>query len=98
MEILLAVTTIIRILLRIYTLLLWARLILDWVIVLKRDFRPRGFFAVLVEIVFTLTDPPIKMFRRVLPPIRLGQISLDLGWLLTMLSCWLLLAFIPGYW
>lgn len=98
MEILLIVTTVIRVLLRVYTLLLWARLIIDWILVFKRDFRPRGVLAVLVEIVYTATDPPIRMFRRILPPIRLGQVSLDLGWLMTMLACWLLLAFIPGYW
>lgn len=51
----------------------------------------------LVELVYSITDPPIKMFRRVLPPIRLGQISLDLGWILTMLVCWILLAIIPGW-
>lgn len=98
MEIFFLILTGVRVLLRVYTLVLWARLIIDWVMVLKRDFRPRGPLVVLVEVVFMLTDPPIKMFRKVLPPIRLGQIALDLGWLLTMLSCWVLLAFIPGYW
>lgn len=81
--------------LRIYTYLLWARFILDWVTVLNPRFRPRGIWLVLIEFVYTLTDPPIKMFRRILPPIRLGQISLDLGWMLTMLACWILLALIP---
>jgi YggT family protein len=38
------------------------------------------------------------MFRKVLPPIRLGQIMLDLGWMLTLISCWILLAIIPGWW
>jgi len=97
-EIVLAVGTVIRVALRIYTLILWGRLVLDWVVILNRRFRPRGPLAVLVELVYTVTDPPIKMFRKILPPIRLGSISLDLGWMLTMLVCWLLLAIIPGWW
>lgn len=87
---------VLRIALRIYTLVLWARFILDWVTVLNRNFRPRGFAAVAVEFVYTITDPPIRMFRRLLPPIRLGQVAIDLGWMLTMLVCIILLAIIPG--
>ena len=97
MEIVLAVGTVLRVLLRIYTLVLWVRFVLDWILVLNRRFRPRGPLAVLVELVYTVTDPPIRMFRRILPPIRLGQVSLDLGWMLAMLSCWILLAIIPGW-
>lgn len=98
MEIVYVLGTILRVALRIYVLVLWVRFVLDWVVVLNPRFRPRGPLAVLVELMYSLTDPPIRMFRRILPPIRLGQISLDLGWLLTMLSCWILLAIIPGGW
>ncbi|MBO1901997.1 YggT family protein [Leucobacter weissii] len=79
-------------LLRIYTYVLWGRFIIDWVRVLAPRFRPRGALIVVFEVIFTVTDPPIRFFRRVLPPIRLGQIALDLGWMLTMLSCWILIA------
>ena len=89
--------TILRVLLYVYVLFLWARLIIDWVVVLNRNFRPRGLIAVLVEFVFSVTDPPLKAIRKVLPPIRLGQISLDLGWLVTMFVCWILLGIIPGW-
>lgn len=98
MEIFFFIGTILRIILRIYILVLWARFILDWITVLNRRFRPRGPLAVAVELVYSVTDPPIKMFRRLLPPIRLGQVSLDLGWMLALLSCWILLAIIPGGW
>jgi len=81
--------------LRIYTYALWARFIIDWVMVLNRRFRPRGALLVIVEIVYTITDPPIRFIRRVLPPIRLGQIALDLGWMVTMLACLILIALIP---
>lgn len=50
-----------------------------------------------VEAVYTITDPPIKMFRRILPPIRIGQVALDLGWMLTMFACIILLALLPAF-
>lgn len=89
------VLLILRLAIQIYIYVLWARFILDWVRVFNPRFRPRGVLLVIFELVFTLTDPPIKMFRRILPPIRLGQISLDLGWMVTMFCCWILLIFIP---
>ncbi|QZY51888.1 YggT family protein [Leucobacter tenebrionis] len=97
MEVVFAIGTVLRVVLRIYIFVLWGRFVLDWILVLNRNFRPRGVLAVLVELVYTVTDPPIKMFRRLLPPIRLGQIALDLGWMLTLLACWILLAIIPGW-
>ncbi|WP_024355703.1 YggT family protein [Leucobacter chironomi] len=97
MEVVFAIGTVLKVALRIYIFVLWARFVLDWIVVLNRNFRPRGVFAVLVELVYTVTDPPIRMFRRLLPPIRLGQIALDLGWMLALLSCWILLAIIPGW-
>lgn len=81
--------------LRIYTYALWARFIIDWVMVLNRRFRPRGALLVIVEIIYTVTDPPIRFIRKILPPIRLGQIALDLGWMVTMLVCLILIAMIP---
>ena len=82
---------VIRFALQIYIYMLWARFILEWVRVLRRDFRPRGIFLVLSEIIFSATDPPIRFFRKILPPIRLGTIQLDLGWMLTMLGCLILI-------
>ncbi|WP_336659217.1 YggT family protein [Leucobacter sp. USHLN153] len=97
MEVVAAIAFILRLALRIYTFILWARFVLDWITVLNRRFRPRGFWAVLVELVYTVTDPPIRMFRRLFPPIRLGQVAIDLGWMLTMVACWILIA-ILGAW
>ncbi|WP_255809592.1 YggT family protein [Leucobacter aridicollis] len=87
----------VRIALRLFVLLLWARFILDWVTVLARGFRPKGILAIIVEAVYMITDPPIRMFRKILPPIRLGQVALDLGWFLTMFACIILLRIIPGW-
>lgn len=64
---------------------MWARFVIDLVRTFNRSWRPSGASLVLVEAVYTVTDPLVKFFRRVIPPIRVGQIALDLGWSLAML-------------
>ena len=68
-------------LLWLFWLLLLARLVLGYVQMFARDWRPRGALLVLAEGVYTLTDPPLLALRKVLPPLRLGQVSLDLSYL-----------------
>lgn len=68
-----------------FVLLLLARLVLDYVFMFARDYTPHGFVLVLAEVVFTLTDPPLKFVRRFVPPLRIGGVSLDLAWLVLFL-------------
>ena len=70
-----------------YVLVLWGRFIIDLVRGVNRAWRPQGFLLVLVEFVYTLTDPPVRFFRRLVPPLRIGPIALDFGFTLTMLCC-----------
>lgn len=51
-----------------YIIVLLARLVLEWIRSYARDFRPSGFVLVLFEIVYTLTDPPVRGLRRIIPP------------------------------
>ncbi|MGC5168273.1 YggT family protein [Luteimicrobium sp. DT211] len=74
--------SVIGILLFVYLLLLIGRLILDWVQVFARDWRPRGAVLVVAEVVYTVTDPPLRLLRRIIPPIRLGSVQLDLGYII----------------
>ena len=75
----------------IFVLVLLVRLILDWVPMFNREWRPRGAGLVAAEIVYTVTDPPIKLFRRFIPPLRVGGIAIDFAFALTMLLCFVLL-------
>ncbi|WP_394280361.1 YggT family protein [Microbacterium sp.] len=79
-------------LLLVYVLLLLARLIFEYIPLFNREWRPRGAVLVIAEIVFTVTDPPLKFFRRLIPPLRIGPVALDLGFPLTMLTCFVLLS------
>ena len=74
--------------------LLWVRFVVDWVQVFARRWSPSGVLLVVLEAVYTITDPPIKALRKVIPPLRLGSIMLDLSFLLVMLGAYLLLVVI----
>ncbi|UUZ59642.1 YggT family protein [Nocardioides sp. B-3] len=44
-----------------------------------------------LEVVYSVTDPPIKALRRVIPPLRIGNFTLDLSFLIVMVAAYLLL-------
>jgi YggT family protein len=67
--------------LQIYVIILIARIVIDYVFIFAREWRPKGFVLLVVEAIFTVTDPPLKALRRVIPPLRIGGISLDLAFL-----------------
>jgi YggT family protein len=71
--------------------LLWIRFIVDWVQVFARRWEPHGPLLVALEGVYSATDPPIVALRRVVPPLRIGSVALDLSFLLVMVAAWLLL-------
>lgn len=79
------VATIVYIALFLFFLLMWARFILDLTQSVSRSYRPRGALLVLAEVTYTVTDPPIRAIRRILPPVRLGSVALDFGWSIVML-------------
>ena len=56
-----------------------------------RQWQPRGPLLVALEGVYSATDPPIVALRRVVPPLRIGSVALDLSFLLVMVGAWLLL-------
>lgn len=64
-----------------YLLVLLGRLVIDLVQTFSQDWTPKGVVLVLAETIFTLTDPPLKALRRIIPPLRLGGVQLDLAFL-----------------
>jgi YggT family protein len=64
----------------VYFFVLIGRFIIDLVLSLNGSWRPRGLLVVLVESVYTVTDPPLKAIRRVVPALRLGPVQIDLAW------------------
>ena len=72
--------------LRLFFAALICRLILDWIQALAREWRPRGPVLVAAEVIYTVTDPPLKFLRRLIPPLSLGGVRLDLAFLVLMLA------------
>lgn len=79
-----------------FLMILIIRLILDWVQVFSRGWRPHGVVLVLAEVVYSITDPPLKALRRVLPPLRLGAVQLDLAFTALFLVLVVLLSLLPA--
>ena len=70
--------------------LLIARFVLDWVQMLARNWRPRGLVAVLCEGLYSITDPPLRAVRNVIPPLRLGAVMLDLSPMILIIAIYIL--------
>jgi len=66
-------------LVRIYTWILIARILIEMVQSFSRQFNPPRWFMVVAEPLFVVTDPPVKALRKIVPPLRLGGVALDVS-------------------
>jgi len=66
-------------LLRLYTLVLIIRIIIEMIQSFSRQFNPPRWFMVIAEPLFVITDPPVKALRRIVPPMQMGGVALDLS-------------------
>lgn len=73
-------------LLLLYFLTLMVRLAFDWIQVFAREWRPHGAALVAASFIYRLTDPPLRMLRRLIPPLRIGNVALDIGFLLLLVA------------
>ncbi len=87
-----AVGLTIELVLSIFIVLLFVRLVVDWIQMFARSWVPKGPVLVVLEGVYSATDPPVKALRKVLPPLRLGGVALDLSFLAVLLICYILRA------
>ncbi len=78
-------------LLFLFWLLLVARIVAELVRSFARQWVPAGASAVALEMVFTATDPPVKMLRRVIPVVRIGGVGLDLSIMVLLLVVFILM-------
>ena len=68
-----------------YLVILIGRMILSWIQAYSRQWSPSGFILVLAEIIYTATDPPLRFLRRYIPTLRMGNVALDLGFIVLFL-------------
>jgi len=79
-----------------FWLLLLARLVVDYVMMFARQWRPGRTVAVGLEVVYSATDPPLRALRRIIPPLRLGGMSIDLGFLVLVIIVYVLMIVVGG--
>ncbi|KFI74799.1 MAG: YggT family protein [Bifidobacterium mongoliense] len=65
----------------VYITVLFIRMILDWVAVLAPRWYPRGIVVALINVVYRITDPPLRWLRRFIPPLRMGPVAFDLSFI-----------------
>ena len=91
------VATIAIYLLYIFLGLMLVRLVVDWTMVFARSWRPTGLVAAVLEVAYSVTDPPLRALRRVLPPLRLGSFALDLAFIVVIVVIYALIAVISPH-
>jgi len=90
------VFALIYLVLMLFQLALILRIIYDAVQGFARGWRPQGAALVLASGVYSTTDPPIRALRRLIPPLRLGGVQLDLAFLVLFIVVLVLMAVTRG--
>jgi YggT family protein len=80
----------------VFLILLVFRLIMEYVFMFARSYRPAGPVAVALELCYSVTDPPLKALRRVIPPLRVGRVSLDLSFIVLFFVVQILMRVVGG--
>lgn len=91
-----ALFAVIYFILFIFWLLLIGRIIVEFIRTFARDWRPSGIVVILLEAIFTVTDPPVKLLRRVIPPVNLGGVRLDLSIMVLLFGVFILMTVVRG--
>jgi YggT family protein len=86
-----AVAQVVWFALLVFLILLVFRLIMEYVFMFARSYRPAGAVAIGLELCYTVTDPPLKALRRVIPPLRIGRVSLDLSFIVLFFAVQILM-------
>lgn len=82
---------------RLYTYVLIARILIEMIHSFSRNFTAPRWFTVIAEIIFEVTDPPVKFLRRFIPPLRLGGVALDVSILVLFFALFIVSNFSIAY-
>ena len=80
------ITSLLLTLLDLFKYALFIRLIIDYVRIFARNWRPNSVLIAFFEFIYTVTDPPMKFVGRFVPPLRLGGVSLDLSFIVLLIA------------
>lgn len=68
-----------------YFVVLIGRFVIDIVQMMSRSWEPKGIVLLVCEAIYSVTDPPLKLLRKVIPPLKLGGVALDLSFLVLVI-------------
>jgi YggT family protein len=68
-----------------FWLLLIARVVVEFIRSFSRDWQPKGLTVVVLEVIMTVTDPPVKLLRRLIPQLTIGAVRFDLSIMVLLL-------------
>lgn len=80
------ITSLLILVLDLFKYALFIRLIIDYARIFKPNWRPNSFLISFFEIIYSITDPPMKFVGRFVPPLRLGGVSLDLSFIVLLIA------------
>ncbi|KJX75456.1 YggT family protein [Mycobacterium lepromatosis] len=69
----------------VFWLLLIARVVVEFIRSFSRDWRPSGVTVVILETIMSITDPPVKLLRRLIPQLTIGAVRFDLSIMVLLL-------------
>ena len=73
-------------LLSLFKIALFLRIIIDYIRMFARSWRPNTFLLAIFEVIFTVTEPPMRFVRRFVPPLRIGGVALDLSFIVLLIA------------
>ncbi len=79
-----------------FWLLLIARIVVEFIRSFSREWHPRGVTVVILEVIMTVTDPPVKLLRRIIPQLTIGAVRLDFSIMVLLLLAYLGMTFAWG--
>ncbi|MDD2817532.1 MAG: YggT family protein [Candidatus Nanopelagicales bacterium] len=91
-----AVGQILATILFVYQLIFFARIVFDLLQMFARSWRPRGPILILAEVIYSLTDPPLRLLRKVIPQVRLGGVALDFSFLILLIVLQMLIGILSS--
>ncbi|WP_424214195.1 YggT family protein [Streptomyces sp. BI20] len=80
-----------------FLIVLIFRLVMDYVFQFARSWEPGKAMVVVLEATYTVTDPPLKLLRRMIPPLRLGGVALDLSFFVLMIIVYILISVVSKF-
>ena len=81
MSLLVGLRIVLRWLINAYLLVLFARMIIDWVRVLAPMWRPGGAVYAIIDVIYRVTEPPLRWLRRYIHPLPMGAVQLDVSFI-----------------